>query len=119
MRFQGLFLKETKGGRKVFDWRGAILFGLGLFALIFALALGPTYGWTTPVKDFAIGDWTWPAANISVIPFALWVAAVCLALFAVAAYFEEKDRRAHEFSWGDIPEDDVDLKFRDTPRTKR
>jgi EmrB/QacA subfamily drug resistance transporter len=89
-----VFIKESKGDQKGFDWPGTILSGLGLFALVFALIEGRIYGWTAPVKQFSIGSWTWPATNISIIPFAFWFAAVCLALFVVTEYFEEKEGRA-------------------------
>ncbi|MET8740827.1 MFS transporter [Streptomyces sp. NPDC004728] len=60
------------------DTVGSVLSVLGLGLLAFALIEGRNYGWWEPRKDFGpFGDGT----GLSVVPVALVVAVVCLALF--------------------------------------
>lgn len=85
------FIIESKGeGEKRFDWLGTVLSGTGLFSLVFGLIEGQTYGWWLPNKSFAIGSWTWPLTNISIIPLAFIAAACLLAIFVIAEHNIEK-----------------------------
>ncbi|MEU5627199.1 MULTISPECIES: MFS transporter [Streptomyces] len=62
------------------DAVGSVLSVLGLGLLAFALIEGRNYGWWEPLKDFGpFGD----TLELSVIPIALVVSVVCLALFLV------------------------------------
>lgn len=75
------------------DVPGALMIGLGSFALIFGLSEGATYGWWRPVQDLTIaGHALWPASRpISMIPFAFVVAA--LVLMSFVRYELAKERR--------------------------
>ncbi|MFE7464593.1 MFS transporter [Streptomyces sp. NPDC057499] len=69
-------LSPRRPGR--IDAVGAVLSVLGLGLLAFALIEGRNYGWWEPREDFGpFGDST----GLSVVPVALVVAVVCLALF--------------------------------------
>ena len=54
-------------GRKGIDIPGTILVTLGLLGIVFAVIEGQRYGWITPIRDFTIGGWVWPLANISIV----------------------------------------------------
>jgi EmrB/QacA subfamily drug resistance transporter len=54
-------------GRKGIDLPGTLLVTLGLVGIVFAVIEGQRYGWITPVREFAIGSWVWPLANISIV----------------------------------------------------
>ncbi|MFE4481163.1 MULTISPECIES: MFS transporter [Streptomycetaceae] len=72
------FLRPSPRRPGRIDAVGAVLSVLGLGLLAFALIEGRTYGWWEPRKDLGpFGDGT----GLSVIPVALVVAVVCLALF--------------------------------------
>lgn len=110
-----LTVSETRGAKGLpgADVDGALLSALGLGALVFAVIEGPSLGWWKPLEDLHIFGFIWPkSAPVSVIPIALFVAAVAIALFI----FWER-RRAHikrsalldldlfrlpTFTWGNI-----------------
>ncbi|MFE7636607.1 DHA2 family efflux MFS transporter permease subunit [Kitasatospora sp. NPDC057518] len=72
------FLRPSPRQPGRIDAVGAVLSVLGFGLLAFALIEGRTYGWWEPRKDLGpFGDGT----GLSVIPVALVVAVVCLALF--------------------------------------
>jgi EmrB/QacA subfamily drug resistance transporter len=74
---------ETKelGGPKGMDVVGTVLITAGLFGIVFALIEGVHYGWIKPITDFAIGSWTWPLENVSVVLVALILGLIAIALF--------------------------------------
>jgi EmrB/QacA subfamily drug resistance transporter len=71
--------EEAQAG---FDLPGFLLITSGLGAFIFGLIEGNTYGWWTPKQPLEILGWSWPLADVSVIPFALGFGIVALVLFA-------------------------------------
>ena len=79
-----------------FDLPGFALITFGLGAFIFGLIEGRQYGWWTPSPrhGFSVLGWSWPSADVSVIPVAL--AAGLLALVAFAAV-ETRRRSAGKF----------------------
>ncbi|WP_333619502.1 DHA2 family efflux MFS transporter permease subunit [Dietzia sp.] len=106
---------ETRGGeqRRGADVDGALLSAIGLGALVFAVVQGPSTGWWTPIREFSLGGFTWPAdATIGPVPVAIAVAAVALCLFAVWEKHREHNRRSalldtrlfaiRTFSWGNL-----------------
>ena len=63
------------------DVVGAVLSVILFGSLVFGLIEGRTYGWWTPEQDLKIGDWTWPLADVSPIPFAFALSALALVAF--------------------------------------
>jgi EmrB/QacA subfamily drug resistance transporter len=80
-----IFIKESRGEGETrnFDWLGIILSGLGLFSLVFGFIEGQKYGWWHSKEMFHLGNWNWPIANASVIPFAFVLAFIFLLLFVL------------------------------------
>jgi len=73
-----LFVLESRapGKAKGVDVLGAILSILLFGPLVFGLIEGRVYGWWN-VNDknvFALGEWSWPAGGISIVPVALAIA---------------------------------------------
>ncbi len=54
-------------GRKGIDLPGTLLVTLGLLGIVFAVIEGQRYGWITPIREFAIGNWIWPSDSISIV----------------------------------------------------
>ncbi len=81
------FIPESKAEqlRKGIDWIGAAVSVIMFGTLVFGLIEGRVYGWLTPADgtEFAIGDWSWPLQEISVIPFALAIALVSTIVFVL------------------------------------
>lgn len=75
---------ETRGGKPArgADVDGAMLSAIGFGALVFAVIEGPDLGWWKPKADLNALGLTWSKDSaISIVPAALLVAAVALALF--------------------------------------
>ncbi len=91
-----LWVVESKDeqARRGFDAPGFATLTLGLTAVVFALIEGVRYGWVAPKEVFTIGSWTWPLADISVIPF---VMAAGIALLVAFAAIEVRRQRAGMF----------------------
>ncbi len=77
-----------------FDFPGFLLITLGLGGIVFALIEGQTYGWLVPKRPFTVAGWTWPSADVSIIPFILAGGALALVIFAVV---ELRRRKAGKF----------------------
>jgi EmrB/QacA subfamily drug resistance transporter len=81
------FIPESKAEqlRKGIDWIGAAVSVIMFGTLVFGLIEGRVYGWINPADgtEFAIGDWSWPLQEISVIPFALAIALVSTIVFVL------------------------------------
>ncbi len=67
--------------RHYFDVVGTLLGGLGLGALVFGIIEGPGYGWWKPEKPFEVLGWRWSSEAISIVPLAIGVGLVLLAIF--------------------------------------
>jgi EmrB/QacA subfamily drug resistance transporter len=67
--------------RRYFDVVGTILGGLGLAGVVFGIIEGQAYGWWKPDDQFTVLGWDWPSDSISIVPVAIGVGAVLLALF--------------------------------------
>ncbi|TQK76667.1 EmrB/QacA subfamily drug resistance transporter [Rarobacter incanus] len=75
---------ETRGRKpkKGIDVDGAQLSAIGFGALVFAIVEGPDLGWWRPTGTFQVFGHAWPAdAPLSVVPLAMTVAIVAIALF--------------------------------------
>ncbi|WP_236683720.1 DHA2 family efflux MFS transporter permease subunit [Demequina flava] len=81
-----MFVPETKVAklRPGMDLGGLLTSALGFGAIVFALIEGQTFGWWAPTADLGLGPWTWPAtAPVSIVPVAIVIGALLLALFVV------------------------------------
>ena len=67
--------------RHYFDVVGTLLGGLGLGSLVFGIIEGPGYGWWQPEKTFEVLGWQWPSQRISIVPVAIAIGLVLLAVF--------------------------------------
>lgn len=90
-----LFVLESRapGKAKGVDVLGAILSILLFGPLVFGLIEGRVYGWWN-VNDknvFALGEWSWPAGGISIVPVALSIAV--LSGFAFVLWERSRERR--------------------------
>ncbi|WP_147918767.1 MFS transporter [Ruania zhangjianzhongii] len=95
------------------DVAGALLSGIGLGALVFAVIEGPKLGWWAPQAELTVLGSTWPAdAPISVVPVLLAVAVVFLILFVAWERHRRRVRRSAlldltlfrlpTFTWGNL-----------------
>src|SRR3954451_22879244 len=76
------------------DWPGAALVAVGFGTLVFGLIEGREYGWWTTATRFRIGTWTWPY-ELSPIPVAFAVAALCLGGFVVRGLLRMRRGRSN------------------------
>ncbi|MGV9482821.1 MFS transporter, partial [Gordonia aichiensis] len=110
-----LFVPETRMGAAApgLDVDGFLLSAAGFALLVFALIEGQTYGWWTPLRDFPILGWTWPAsAPISPIPVLLALGVLALVLFVRWEQHRQRVGRSalldpalftiKSFRWGNI-----------------
>lgn len=110
-----LAVPATRGGRQLpgADVDGALLSAIGFGALVFAVIEGPDLGWWAPKGAFELFGWTWPAAApVSVVPVALGIAGIALALFIIWERHRARVRRSAildlglfsfpTFSWGNL-----------------
>lgn len=105
--------------RPGFDLPGFFASTIGLGSLVFGLIEGQRYGWLRPTKAFAVGSWTWPLDNISIVPFAFALAILGLSLFLLIevgrgragqpALIDLKLFRFRSFSFGNIAASIVSL----------
>jgi MFS family permease len=112
----GAFLLVTKdqslARRERLDVPGAALAAVGMFLVIFAIIEGSTYGFVTPIRDFAVLGWHWPSgAPISIVPIAFVSGAATLVCFYLVERSKERRdaeplfefgllRRYRRFRWG-------------------
>ena len=81
-----LAVRNTKATITVpgLDVDGLLLSAIGFGGVIFALIEGQSLGWWTPIAEFTIFGFTWPAdAPVSVVPVAGAIGVVALVLFVV------------------------------------
>jgi EmrB/QacA subfamily drug resistance transporter len=110
-----LTVPETRGAKPLpgADVDGALLSGIGLSALVFAVIEGPDLGWWTPKVELQLFGLVWPTtAPISIVPVALAVAVVAIALFIVWERHRARVRRSAlldlglfrlpTFTWGNV-----------------
>lgn len=79
-----LWVPETKAGivTRGLDVDGLLTSGIGMAAIVFGLIEGTRLGWWTPTSEFSTLGLTWPSsAPVSIVPVALAVGLVFLALF--------------------------------------
>jgi EmrB/QacA subfamily drug resistance transporter len=97
-----LWIPESRDehARRGFDAPGFATLTAGLVAVVFSLIEGYTYGWITPNHPFSIGDWTWPLASVSVIPFTFALGVASLAAFAVVEIRRQRAGRVILFDFG-------------------
>ncbi len=81
------------------DPLGFVLITFGLGAFVFGLIEGRSYGWWAPKQPFSVMGWTWPSDAISVIPVAIAVGVIGLALFLVV---ERRRSQAGKFFLFDV-----------------
>lgn len=67
-------------GRKGIDIPGTLLVTLGLVGIVFAVIEGQRYGWITPIREFTIGSWVWPFANVSIVLVSAFLGVFALVL---------------------------------------
>lgn len=90
---------------------GALLSAIGFGALVFGVIEGPDLGWWSPKADLSLFGAVWlKTAPISIVPVALAIAAVSLALFVRWEHHRAKVNRSAildltlfnfpTFSWG-------------------
>ena len=91
-----LWVAESRDedARRGFDAPGFATLSLGLAAVVFGLIEGASYGWIAPTRAFAIGGWTWPLENVSIIPVAFGFGFASLAAFVL---IELRRQRAGRF----------------------
>lgn len=76
------FVRDSRDERaKGVDLPGVALVTAGLFAFVFGIIEASRYGWWRPIGDQSIGGWEWPIHAVSIVPVALAVGIVFLALF--------------------------------------
>jgi EmrB/QacA subfamily drug resistance transporter len=63
------------------DPPGVVAVTIGLLAVVFGIIEAGRYGWWTPIGNRSLGGWTWPSRSVSVVPVALLIGAIALALF--------------------------------------
>ena len=94
------------------DVDGLLLSVIGFGAVIFALIEGQSLGWWTPIAEFSVLGFTWPAdAPVSVVPVAAAIGVIALVLFVIwerhravgshrSAILDLSLFRLPTFSWG-------------------
>ncbi len=73
------------------DFGGVCLSAAGLLSLVFGIIEASRYGWWKAKEVFSAGSWSFHAGDYSIVPFALVLGAVILALFV--AYEARMERR--------------------------
>jgi len=90
------FINESKQAQREggVDFVGALLSVVMFGTLVFGLIEGRVYGWWDQTKNiFALGDFTWPADSISVIPVSLAISLVFGIIFVI---WERTREKAHK-----------------------
>jgi EmrB/QacA subfamily drug resistance transporter len=90
------FINESKQAQREggVDFVGALLSVVMFGTLVFGLIEGRVYGWWDQTKNiFALGDFTWPADSISVIPVSL---AISLVFGIIVVIWERTREKAHK-----------------------
>lgn len=110
-----LVVPETTGERGARGWDvdGLLSSGLALSLIVFGLIEGSRLGWWRPETSFSLLGWDWPQdAPVSVVPVALGLGLVMLALFLRWEVHRARVRRdalldltlfrLPTFSWGNV-----------------
>ena len=84
---------------KGFDPVGVLVSAAGLGLIVFSLIEGQAYGWWTAIADFDIGPLTMRAGGISIVPIAL---AIGLLLMALLVWWEARRSRTGEAALVDL-----------------
>lgn len=87
------FVNESKQAQREggIDIVGALISVVMFGTLVFGLIEGRVYGWWVQTKTaFKIGDFTWPADTISVIPVALGISIIFGVIFVLVERSREK-----------------------------
>ncbi len=97
-----LWITESRDehAQRGFDAAGFATLTVGLVAVVFSLIEGYTYGWIAPNRAFTIGGWTWPLANVSIIPFTFALGIASLAAFTAVELRRKRAGRAILFDFG-------------------
>jgi EmrB/QacA subfamily drug resistance transporter len=78
------FVHESKDERsKGLDGPGVVAVTVGLLAIVFGIIEAGRYGWWSPIGTRSIGGWTWPSRSVSIVPVALLIGSIALAIFVV------------------------------------
>ncbi len=92
-----IFATESKQPQREgrIDWVGAGISVIMFSTLVFGLIEGRAYGWwnVNPANQFAIGDFKWPTAGISVIPVSLAIFVISTVLFVLWERSREKAQK--------------------------
>jgi EmrB/QacA subfamily drug resistance transporter len=75
------------------DVAGVLSVTVGLFLLVFGIIEGPSYGWWEPLQVFVVAGHRINPPGLSIVPFALAVAAVALGLFVFVERLKDRRRR--------------------------
>ncbi|HEX3053344.1 MAG TPA: MFS transporter, partial [Aggregatilineaceae bacterium] len=89
--------QETK---HYFDVVGTLLGGFGLAAFVFGIIEGQSYGWWKPDDLFTVLGWEWPLDSISIVPLAMQLGVVLLAVFTWYELRLEKRQLEPLFEFG-------------------
>ena len=96
-----LVVKESRdeGGARGWDPLGFVLVTLGLSSIVFGLVEGRLYGWLEPLREFTVLGWSWPFAQISVIPVAITLGVAAVIAFAVVELRRERSGKFFLFDF--------------------
>ena len=74
---------EPAAGRRKIDGIGVLLSALGLFAVVFGIIEASSYGWLHALKPFAVAGRELTLGGFSIVPFALLLGLLILAVFVL------------------------------------
>jgi EmrB/QacA subfamily drug resistance transporter len=98
-----LFVRESSDDRsKGIDLPGVGVVTAGLFALVFGIIEASRFGWWSPIGDQSIGGWEWPVDALSIVPVAIAVGVVLLAVFVRLEQRRAAGAQPVVFDFGDL-----------------
>ncbi len=74
---------EPAAGKKTLDGVGVLLSALGLLAVVFGIIEASSYGWVRAIKPFAVAGREISLNGFSIVPFAIFVGLLILAVFVL------------------------------------